>query len=178
MNTSKAVSAAVLLVAAAAFSTPVFAAKSKSVTAKAELVDAEGKPIGRATLEQASDGVKVSLEARGLTPGAHGIHFHETGNCTGPDFKSAGAHFNPTSKSHGLTHPEGHHTGDLPNLTALEDGTVKTEFVAKGATLKPGKTSLLKQGGTALVIHAKADDGKTQPSGDSGDRVACGVVKP
>ncbi len=117
------------------------------------------------------------MEVNGLTPGEHGIHIHENGLCDTPDFKTAGAHFNPTQKSHGLTHEQGAHAGDLPNLKASAKGRGRLNFVATGATLEPSNTSLLKEGGTALVIHAKADDGKTQPSGDSGDRVVCGVIR-
>ena len=113
-----------------------------------------------------------------LTEGTHGFHFHEKGVCEAPDFESAGGHFNPTGASHGLGHEDGPHAGDLPNLEVGPDGTVKEEFFVENLTLKAGEeNSLFQDDGTALVIHAEEDDGTTQPSGDSGDRIACGVVE-
>ena len=102
----------------------------------------------------------------------------EVGKCELPDFESAGGHFNPTDASHGLDHDEGPHAGDLPNLEVGEDGLVDEEIIAENVTLKSGEeNSLLQEGGTALVIHAEADDGTSQPSGDSGDRIICGVIQ-
>lgn len=141
------------------------------------LMNAEGKKIGTAVLTEVPGGVKVAVEAANLRPGKHGIHFHETGVCQGPDFKSAGAHFNPMGKKHGLENPEGPHAGDLPNLEVGADGKAKTEFVTKLVTLTPGKpNSLIRTGGTALVIHLQPDDQRTEPSGNAGDRIACGVI--
>ncbi|MFS0574094.1 superoxide dismutase family protein [Sporosarcina sp. 179-K 3D1 HS] len=143
-----------------------------------DLLDTDGQSVGTATLTEEENGVKVKVVAENLTPGEHGFHFHETGVCEAPDFESAGGHFNPDGKSHGLEHEEGPHAGDLPNLEVGEDGTVETEVLAEHVTLASGEPhSLLKEGGTALVIHAEADDGKTQPSGDSGDRIVCGVIE-
>ncbi|MFK2824766.1 superoxide dismutase family protein [Bacillus sp. B190/17] len=142
-----------------------------------DLNNSDGKKIGTAKLEQADTGVLIKVEASDLPPGAHGFHIHETGKCDGPAFESAGGHFNPTGASHGMDHEKGSHAGDLPNLEVGEDGTVKTEVTAEHVTLVSGEeNSLLDEDGSALVIHAKPDDGKSQPAGDAGDRIACGVI--
>lgn len=146
--------------------------------ATVDLVKSNGKSVGTAELTEEDSGVRVKVNATDLPEGLHGFHFHEAGKCEAPDFESAGGHFNPTGASHGLEEKEGPHAGDLPNLEVGEDGTVEDEFLAEHVTLESGKdNSLLQEGGTALVIHATADDGKTQPSGNSGDRIACGIVK-
>ncbi|MGM9923105.1 MAG: superoxide dismutase family protein [Bacillus sp. (in: firmicutes)] len=148
--------------------------------AKPKTVDfhnSEEEKIGTAELKETSEGVDVKVKASDLPEGEHGFHFHEKAACEAPTFESAGSHYNPTGSEHGLTHGSGPHAGDLPNLTVAEDGTVEAEFTAEMVTLdKSGETSLLKEGGTALVIHEKADDGKSQPSGDSGNRLACAVI--
>lgn len=144
--------------------------------AEAELLDATGKSVGKAHLTQQKDGVKIKLKVSGLPPGKHGFHVHEIGTCTPPDFKSAGPHFNPFQKHHGMENPEGRHAGDLPNLEVKEDGTAEATVVAAGATLKKGRASLLKEGGTALVIHADPDDNVTDPAGNAGARIACGAI--
>lgn len=142
-----------------------------------EMMDSDGNAIGTAELSEEDAGVKVALEVEGLEEGIHGIHFHETGMCEGPDFESAGGHFNPADAMHGMDNPDGPHAGDLPNIEASSDGTASQEFTAENVTLAIGEeNSLLKEGGTALVIHAGEDDQTTDPSGDSGDRIACGVV--
>lgn len=154
-------------------------ASSQSTKAiQIEMKNADGKVVGKAELTEAvtEKGVRVRIDVRGLAPGKHGIHFHETGKCEGPDFKSAGSHFSPSKKLHGLENPKGSHAGDLPNLEVSKDGTAKTEFTAPYASIGKDKNSLLKSGGTALVIHEKVDDQKTDPSGDSGDRIVCGVI--
>ncbi|MFD1037012.1 superoxide dismutase family protein [Virgibacillus byunsanensis] len=141
------------------------------------LVDNTEEEIGMATLTQKPNGVNIRLEASNLPPGIHGFHIHEKGICEAPSFESAGEHFNPTNAKHGFDHPEGPHAGDLPNIDVAEDGTVMVEVLADMVTLEEGKdNSLLKEDGTALMIHAKADDYKSQPSGDAGDRIACGVI--
>lgn len=150
--------------------------QANAQTAKAELINSKGEKIGTATFTQEAEGVKISLEVSHLPPGTHGFHIHAVGKCEPPDFKSAGAHFNPTGKKHGLQNPEGPHAGDLPNLTVGPDGTAKVEVVAKQVTLGEGKNSLLQPDGTALVIHANPDDEKTDPAGNAGDRIACGVI--
>jgi Cu-Zn family superoxide dismutase len=145
--------------------------------AVAELQNGESQTVGTAELEQTDAGVLIRLEASELEPGTHGIHIHETGKCEAPDFESAGGHFNPTDASHGADHEEGPHAGDLPNIEVGEDGAVQTEVTADQVTLKTGEqNSLLSEAGTALVIHAKADDNTSQPAGDAGDRIACGVI--
>ncbi|HTS37590.1 MAG TPA: superoxide dismutase family protein [Candidatus Solibacter sp.] len=151
---------------------------SASATAKTtvELIDAQGKSVGTVTIWDSGPGVTLELVLHDLTPGEHAIHFHQVPKCEVPDFKSAGGHFNPENKKHGFDNPEGHHAGDIKNFTVGSDGTVKTELQDADVTLKDGPHSLLTNG-AAVVVHAKADDYKTDPSGNSGDRVACGVIK-
>ncbi|GAB7024906.1 superoxide dismutase family protein [Geotalea toluenoxydans] len=145
-------------------------------TVSSSIVDTTGKSIGTATFAERKGGVEVTVKVSGLPPGKHGMHIHENGKCEPPGFATAGAHFNPTGRHHGAGHPEGKHAGDLPNLEVKGNGTAELTATAEGATLGKGKTSLLKDGGTALIIHAKPDDEKTDPTGNSGDRIACGVV--
>lgn len=142
------------------------------------IVNSKGEEIGNAHLKQQADKVFIHLEAKGLTPGVHGIHFHAEGKCDPPDFKTAGDHFNPHHKQHGFKNPKGFHSGDLPNIKANADGTVTAILESETVTLLPGKpNSLVKEGGTSLIIHEKADDYVTDPSGNSGARIACGVIK-
>lgn len=141
-----------------------------------ELKNADGDSHGYATLTEKAEGLQVTLALKGFEPGPHAIHFHEKGVCEGPDFESAGGHYNPEDKDHGLLNPDGAHAGDLPNIIAEPDGTVMTEFMAGGVTLKEGKTTLFPKEGTALIIHEGADDGMSQPAGDAGKRIACGEI--
>jgi Cu-Zn family superoxide dismutase len=141
-----------------------------------DIKNPDGDSLGQAILEEKAEGLNVGLDLKGLEPGPHGIHFHETGKCEPPDFESAGDHYNPEDKDHGLMNSEGAHAGDLPNIVAEADGTVLTEFMAPGVTLKEGKTTLFIKEGTSLVIHEKADDGMSQPAGDAGKRIGCGVI--
>ena len=143
--------------------------------ATAEVKDASGSVVGTATFAQVADGVQVSARFRGLPPGPHGIHVHAVGQCE-PPFASAGGHFNPAGHKHGLRNPEGPHAGDLPNLMVAADGTGSISALARGATLSAGQASLFDADGSALVIHANADDDVTDPAGNSGDRIACGVL--
>jgi Cu-Zn family superoxide dismutase len=150
-------------------------AAPKPVTVK--LNDAKGKSVGTAKLEADPAGVKITLAVKGLTPGDHAIHVHETATCTAPDFKSAGGHFNPDHKKHGKDSAEGPHAGDMPNFTVDAKGASTATVIAPGVTLTDGDHSVFTGGGTALVIHDKADDMKTDPAGAAGDRIACGVIK-
>ena len=145
-------------------------------SATAEVKDASGKVLGAAIFTQVADGVQVSARFQGLPPGPHGIHVHAAGQCE-PPFASAGGHFNPTGHKHGLRNPEGAHAGDLPNLMVAADGTGSISALARGATLSAGPASLFDADGSALVIHANADDDVTDPAGNSGDRIACGVIR-
>ena len=153
------------------------AAPAAAPSAVATLKNAGGIEIGHATFTSAKGGVKIEVTVAGLPPGKHGIHVHAAGKCDPPEFKSAGGHFNPAEKQHGLHNPKGAHAGDLPNLSVGKDGNGKGTFTAKGATLGEGKGSLFGPDGTALVIHADPDDEKTDPTGNSGARIACGVIE-
>jgi len=145
-------------------------------TATVELKDAQGQTIGTATLAPAATGVIIALDLKGLTPGEHALHVHLTPKCEGPAFTSAGGHFNPANKMHGMKNPNGPHAGDMSNFTVTGDGAAKTTITAPGVTLAAGPNSVFANGGTALVIHARADDMMTDPAGNAGDPVACGVI--
>ncbi|ASN07331.1 superoxide dismutase [Virgibacillus necropolis] len=136
-----------------------------------------GDMVGTATLKEQPEGVSVKVKVEGLKPGLHGIHVHEFPKCEGPDFKSAGNHFNPEGKDHGAMHPKGPHLGDLPNVEADSSGVVDVELMLAGATMLEGKKSLFKDQGKSLIIHSDMDDGVSQPSGDSGERLICGEIK-
>lgn len=142
---------------------------------KVELKDAQGKDVGSVLIWDQGSGVALQLQLHDLTPGEHAVHFHQVPKCEAPDFKSAGGHFNPESKKHGFDNPEGHHAGDIKNFTVGADGKAKVKLADADVTLKGGPHSLLSNG-AAVVVHAKGDDYKTDPSGNSGDRVACGVI--
>ncbi|MCC7367292.1 MAG: superoxide dismutase family protein [Chloroflexi bacterium] len=154
-------------------STTAFA---QSPAATAELKTADGKSVGMATFTQESGGVRLKVQGVGMPPGDHGIHVHAVGKCDAPDFMTAGGHFNPGNKQHGLNNPQGAHAGDMPNLKVNADGTAAFDALLKDASTASGAGSLFGPEGTALVIHAGADDGMTDPSGNSGGRIACGVI--
>ncbi|MFB4164362.1 superoxide dismutase family protein [Alteribacillus sp. JSM 102045] len=143
------------------------------------LMNGEENEIGTANLEETDKGIKVLLEASDLPENSdHGFHIHETGECEAPDFESAGDHFNPDDSDHGFESEDGPHAGDLPNITTNENGQASEEFVVEDVTFESGQEhSLLDENGTALVIHEEADDYESQPSGDAGDRLACGVIE-
>ena len=137
----------------------------------ATLVNGAGQAAGSVSIEEEPGHATLTLTATGLSPGEHGVHLHATGRCDGPGFQSAGGHWNPANRKHGILNPEGAHMGDLPNLVARPDGRAT-------ATLHVGSGPLADADGTSLVIHAKPDDNKTDPSGNSGDRIACAVIAP
>jgi len=160
--------------AAVALALPVLALPAHA--AKATLKDAKGEKVGMVLLVEEAGGVTLSVKVRGLAPGRHGIHVHAVGKCEGPDFQSAGPHFNPAGKKHGLKNPEGHHLGDLPNLEVGADGTGEAKLKLPGAALDAGASGLFGPQGTAVVIHEKADDEASDPAGNSGPRIACGAI--
>lgn len=165
-----------LLLIAVSMSLPAAPAARKSATA--ELKDAKGHKVGDARFTETKSGVMMSVTVTHLGPGERAIHIHEAGNCEAPDFKTAGGHFNPEKKKHGTHNPEGHHAGDLPNLKVGPDGKAAYKATIAGVTLAgEGANSLFHTGGTSVVIHEAADDMKTDPSGNAGARVACGVIR-
>ena len=144
--------------------------------ANSQLKDASGKAVGDVDLMQTPSGVLIKLQIKGLTPGEHAFHVHAVGNCEAP-FESAGPHFNPGNHKHGMLSGEGH-AGDMPNLYAPQSGELSVEVVNSAISLEQGKpNSVFDNDGSALVIHAKADDYKTDPAGNAGDRIACGVIQ-
>ena len=145
-------------------------------TAAAEIKDASGRPVGTANLTQLGSAVRIVMQVSGLPAGVKGVHIHEVGKCEGPGFTSAGGHFNPTARQHGALNPQGSHGGDLPNLTVAGDGTGRLETTSEQISLVTGPTALSDADGSALVIHAAPDDFRTDPTGNSGARIACGVI--
>src|SRR5262249_19890075 len=147
----------------------------KALEATAKLESRSGSSVtGEAEFTEKKDGVEVSVQIKGAKPGTHGVHLHDKGDCSAPDASSAGGHFNPDSKAHGSPTADPHHAGDFGNITVAANGTGKIKILVKGLTVAPGPNSVV---GHAVVIHADADDYKTQPAGNAGARVACGVVK-
>ena len=165
---------AITITAALVISTAFSAASQKPV--KVDLHDGQGNGVGSAELSPAASGVNIRLDLKGLPAGEHAIHVHSAAKCEGPAFTTAGGHLNPDMKHHGLQNPDGPHAGDMPNFTVAADGTAKTTVVAPGVTMGDDSHSIFSNGGTALVIHEKADDMKSDPAGNAGARIACGVI--
>ena len=142
------------------------------------LVNQAGQSVGTVSAWQTAGGVGLRIQASGLPHGIHGIHVHSVGRCDGPKFESAGPHWNPAARKHGLSNPAGPHGGDLPNVTVAANGVLSTIVTVPGASLAAETASLADADGAALVIHASADDNVTDPSGNSGDRIACAILVP
>jgi Cu-Zn family superoxide dismutase len=146
----------------------------RASSATVPMRSAAGRELGTLTLTESGGGIAISGRIAGLTPGEHGIHIHMVGQCQ-PPFESAGAHWNPTNRQHGSQNPQGPHLGDMPNITVGADSSANVQVNTAGGTLR-GADALLDTDGAAVVVHARADDLRTDPSGNSGDRIACGVI--
>jgi Cu-Zn family superoxide dismutase len=173
------VAAAGMALAACAANEPageVLAVAAGPAAAAADIRDPSGMILARSTASQIGDSIRVRVEAMGMRAGAYGAHVHTTGRCDAPDFASAGPHWNPSGKQHGKNNPGGMHKGDLPNLAVGTDGRGSFEVTIPGALLAAGPNPLLDADGAAVVIHAAADDYRTDPSGNSGGRIACGAL--
>ena len=150
---------------------------SAAMGAQAELRDAAGRIAARSTATRAGEGVRIRVEAAGLAPGSYGAHVHSAGRCDQPGFESAGPHWNPSGRAHGRENPQGQHLGDLPNLVVGTEGSGSFEFTIPAASMRGGRVPMLDSDGAAVVIHAQPDDYRTDPSGNSGSRIACGVFR-
>lgn len=170
---------ALALLASVATGIAIAAAPPIQSTAKASLSPSAGSSVkGDLTLTNEGTAVSIRGEITGLEPGKeHGFHVHELGDCSLPDFRSAGEHFNPTKDPHGGPKSDARHLGDIPNIKADANGRASVDISVKGVTLQDKDGAPTEILGKALVVHARPDDYKTQPSGDSGDRIACGVIR-
>ena len=166
----------IAITTALAFSLAISASAQKDPV-KVQLNNAQGQSVGTAELSPAAQGVSIKLNLMNLPAGEHAIHVHQTAKCEAPGFTTAGGHLNPDMKHHGLQNPEGPHAGDMPNFTVAADGTAKATVVAPGITMGDDSHSIFSNGGTALVIHEKADDMKSDPAGNAGARIACEKIK-
>ncbi|MFC4291731.1 superoxide dismutase family protein [Sphingorhabdus arenilitoris] len=172
MHKFMALGAVAMLAACGSVSEP---AKEAPVVATAKLMRGDAE-VGTVTLTQKGENAEMSFRVEGLPTGGYGFHIHETGKCEGPDYKSAGGHWNPAGKEHGLENPKGAHAGDLPNLAGVDGQVTRLERSLTGLKIT-GEGGMMDADGAAIMIHAKPDDNKTDPSGESGDRIICGVFE-
>lgn len=148
-----------------------------SLILSTHILSADGNSLAEAELLQMADGVRLIVHAKGLPAGDYGLHLHAVGRCTAPDFTSAGPHFNPAGHQHGRDNPMGAHAGDLPNIHVDDKGVGDLDVMLPGLRLADGETPLVDADGAAIVLHAKADDYRTDPAGNAGSRIACGEIK-
>ncbi|MBI1354064.1 MAG: superoxide dismutase family protein [Acidobacteria bacterium] len=177
LRTTLAASALAAMSSVAAFGAAGHGSMGEGATAHAVLKNAQGKSVGEAELRQGVDVVLIQVRFDGLPPGRHAFHIHEKGSCEAPDFKSAGGHFNPTKAEHGYFAGKHHHSGDMPNFEVPSSGKIMLEVANPDVTFGKGSGNLMDSDGSAIVVHDGQDDYKSQPSGDAGSRIACGVIE-
>ena len=161
---------------AAAGCSAIGQALAQELSANAVLIDPDGNRIGNVAISELAQGVRIFAQADNVPPGVHAFHIHETGQCDPPDFESAGGHYNPTGAQHGWDNSQGPHAGDFPNVHVHDDGRLTVEYFTNAVTLGEGDTTLFDGDGSAIVMHEGADDYQTDPAGDAGARIACGVI--